>query len=1380
MTEEGQFPETGIPAMDDPTMVEAFKSAANMLIIAVRAILCSNPRRGRGHVDVSSVDCALASQVLEEEVKKLDKDREETKESLKERAEIARTLATDCLHELRPEEFPPELWVHVFDTEKPSVKARFAVFDEVPEKKAKAIHEVMNISISEESESRKAELPIFRAMLLANLDRFMHPRDNDIPKMKDVQFDIELLEGEETPSVAKYQHFDVWETRFLHLQIKQMMLEGRVERSTSPWNARLQLVPYTARIRAFIEEHGAKCVDALMDDKYADTTVALIYPLPNIQNLFDKCAGSKRYTMGDIPSAFFSVATGEKSRMYLAYTTPDGHFQNMVMAQGAKNAAVKWAATIAEKFEPMTSAGKKHIAADAVSRLLRVDEEQYVYTEDELREDFGPLTPGEIEKLQEQFQQDAQLIVDIVNQRREEEKIKREEMDLQMYADAEELESGYLPSYEGEPRVQELDEFTMKQLSDNVRQMQRDERAKYDIARLLEAVENRELQVKGFVKRYKRGLVEDFKVTRADVEVQKLDQDSDVESWVDVKSVNYSPMEDDDYEDCCADIEAEDAKRIYGEYNQTDHIDFAKHNILGTTLRLRTDSFTRGGKRDDACIQADIERAWAKSSANKGHKEPKWALGHNGYLMNEHDAVALFDESDSDSESESEDEKTAVSEYIGQMRKMDKKASSRRRLESCKVKELSLVEQLKAGIKPKEVFTKKRLPEYPTFSLRQALLDTRINLRMRMEIKDELNKRADQKKFTPIPSMRTEELLRRITVYYDKLESRPFREMERQKSLSEYAKLTEEEAETRAAQWILEQSKVEELLEETSIRIIDVLESAEAKHQLEASRINERRAEINKRNERYTAMKLKRIKEKEAELKRETKALRVDKDLVIDEKLIDAEEQLEQECEFLNSRMFKHPDTDDIYQVFDVFKSEEPVKKGQEAKILAQCIRYRREQLGIIVPEDILVMEVWGRDGVAELVSQYELAMQNHADIPIPRTNQEWLEAQMEDAYCRTFIDKIGDQLEVVVPLDGKLAGNSERYMYREKDGDKPGLLMRKIVRERKIGRQSLNVSIKQEVLQIVVPKSLIDKIMWIMHDQLGHPGRNRTTETTKMRYYWPGMNVDIQNVCKDCHYCNKRKANNIVAKDMQSVQMEYVDKFTTMWGAPLKLITDRGTEFHNLVARQLAELWGVKKISTTARNPRADGQAENAMRTIKDMLQAFINDNQTDWDEKLAVVAQAYNSTINDAVGMTPYFLVFVTKQKEAQSWCWQYAAEKCSTNADKGARVPMERLEFVPFKVGDFFYNRVIAKRSIRDKSLKERLKLSSKFQYRYVGPYMITEIISPVVYKSIVHNKEKVVHALNIKPMVRSRRLKGRVTTVEDKNKEGRDAENEEEEK
>jgi hypothetical protein len=36
------------------------------------------------------------------------------------------------------------------------------------------------------------------------------------------------------------------------------------------------------------------------------------------------------------------------------------------------------------------------------------------------------------------------------------------------------------------------------------------------------------------------------------------------------------------------------------------------------------------------------------------------------------------------------------------------------------------------------------------------------------------------------------------------------------------------------------------------------------------------------------------------------------------------------------------------------------------------------------------------------------------------------------------------------------------------------------------------------------------------------------------------------------------------------------------------------------------------------------------------------------------------------------------------------------------------------------------------------------------------MITEVLSPVLYKAIIHNKERVVHALNIKPANRQRKF------------------------
>ena len=45
--------------------------------------------------------------------------------------------------------------------------------------------------------------------------------------------------------------------------------------------------------------------------------------------------------------------------------------------------------------------------------------------------------------------------------------------------------------------------------------------------------------------------------------------------------------------------------------------------------------------------------------------------------------------------------------------------------------------------------------------------------------------------------------------------------------------------------------------------------------------------------------------------------------------------------------------------------------------------------------------------------------------------------------------------------------------------------------------------------------------------------------------------------------------------------------------------------------------------------------------------------------------------------------------------------------------------------------------------------KLKLAGKLQYRWVGPYRIVKVISPVLYDANVHGKTVRTHAVNMKP-------------------------------
>jgi hypothetical protein len=81
-------------------------------------------------------------------------------------------------------------------------------------------------------------------------------------------------------------------------------------------------------------------------------------------------------------------------------------------------------------------------------------------------------------------------------------------------------------------------------------------------------------------------------------------------------------------------------------------------------------------------------------------------------------------------------------------------------------------------------------------------------------------------------------------------------------------------------------------------------------------------------------------------------------------------------------------------------------------------------------------------------------------------------------------------------------------------------------------------------------------------------------------------------------------------------------------------------------------------------------------------------------------------------------------------------------------------EPLMFKPYEVGDYFMLRRTPKRFLRGKK-KTVFKLTYKLQHRWTGPFVITKVISPILYDAYVHGITKRVHAVNMKPVQGVRR-------------------------
>jgi hypothetical protein len=259
----------------------------------------------------------------------------------------------------------------------------------------------------------------------------------------------------------------------------------------------------------------------------------------------------------------------------------------------------------------------------------------------------------------------------------------------------------------------------------------------------------------------------------------------------------------------------------------------------------------------------------------------------------------------------------------------------------------------------------------------------------------------------------------------------------------------------------------------------------------------------------------------------------------------------------------------------------------------------------------------------------------------------------------------------------------------------------------------------------------------------------------------------------------------------------QLVTEFYCKWGIPEMVISDRGTEFRNKLAKRINHVFRVNKIATTPYSPRSNGLVENHNGTMKDQLYHFVSCNQKDWDIFLPTVQLMYNTTVNSATGYTPFYLMFgrecnmpnmgglmarrqetlagdegevpVGRQERTlyEAWeegliaalqlAWQYTSDRAQKNAARGNRSGSTAgLAFREYLPGDLCYrkrNRVRTFKSIQE---KETYKINIKLQARYEGPYRVISRVNAVVYVVDVDGVHKRMHATNMKPGTRAAKV------------------------
>ena len=202
----------------------------------------------------------------------------------------------------------------------------------------------------------------------------------------------------------------------------------------------------------------------------------------------------------------------------------------------------------------------------------------------------------------------------------------------------------------------------------------------------------------------------------------------------------------------------------------------------------------------------------------------------------------------------------------------------------------------------------------------------------------------------------------------------------------------------------------------------------------------------------------------------------------------------------------------------------------------------------------------------------------------------------------------------------------------------------------------------------------------------------------------------------------------------------------------------------------ELFGLLGTKLKPSTAYHPQTDGQTERANRTIVQMLRTTLEDD-TEWDEHLALVEHAYNSTVQASTGYTPFYLIYgrdvpspITRLAEAITQgatnpvvqqrleSWRRIHRKVVKKLTK-AQVRMKRSLVAPRRPGKPVRYRIGDQVMLRITDY-ERSDLP-KLRKQWAGPFDVLQVIGPAAVKLNLTGAFKrlhpVIHVSKVKPYV-----------------------------
>ncbi|WRX23200.1 Integrase [Theobroma cacao] len=140
---------------------------------------------------------------------------------------------------------------------------------------------------------------------------------------------------------------------------------------------------------------------------------------------------------------------------------------------------------------------------------------------------------------------------------------------------------------------------------------------------------------------------------------------------------------------------------------------------------------------------------------------------------------------------------------------------------------------------------------------------------------------------------------------------------------------------------------------------------------------------------------------------------------------------------------------------------------------------------------------------------------------------------------------------------------------------------------------------------------------------------------------------VIIDQLTKSAHFLSVKTTYGAA----QYAQL-YLDEMIRLHGIHVSIVFDRGAQFTSRFWEKLQEELGTKLDFSMAFHPQNDGQSEQTIQILEDMLRVCVVDLRGKWDRYLPLVEFAYYNSFQASIQMAPFEALYGRRCRSPIEW--------------------------------------------------------------------------------------------------------------------------------